>query len=45
MVSTMRPKDEGELVAVVSAACSLVAERGLVGLTLTDIAEAAFSSC
>ena len=37
----MRLKDEAKLDAVIAATCTLAAERGLVGLTLTDIAKAA----
>lgn len=37
----MRPKDEKKLDAVVAATCRLAAERGLLGLTLADIAKAA----
>jgi len=37
----MKPKDEKKLDAVVAATCRLTAERGLLGLTLTDIAKAA----
>lgn len=37
----MKPKDEKKLEAVVAATCQLAAERGLFGLTLTEIAKAA----
>lgn len=37
----MKPKDEKKLDAVVAATCRLAAERGLFGLTLTEIAKAA----
>lgn len=37
----MKPKDEKKLNAVISATCRLAAERGLLGLTLTEIAKAA----
>lgn len=37
----MKPKDEKKLEAVIVATCRLAAERGLFGLTLTDIAKAA----
>lgn len=37
----MKPKDEKKLDAVVAATCRLAAERGLLGLTLTEIAKAA----
>lgn len=37
----MKPKDEKKLEAVVAATCRLAAERGLFGLTLTEIAKAA----
>jgi AcrR family transcriptional regulator len=38
---TMKPKDEKKLDAVVAATCRLAAERGLLGLTLAEIAKAA----
>ncbi|MFA8356918.1 TetR/AcrR family transcriptional regulator [Burkholderia ubonensis] len=37
----MKPKDEKKLDAVIAATCRLAAERGLFGLTLTEIAKAA----
>lgn len=37
----MKLKDESKLVAVVAATCRMAAERGLLGLTLSDIAKAA----
>lgn len=37
----MKPKDEKKLEAVVAATCRKAAERGLLGLTLSDIAKAA----
>ncbi|HEY9102335.1 TetR/AcrR family transcriptional regulator [Chitinimonas sp.] len=37
----MKPKDEKKLDAVLTATCRLTAERGLLGLTLTEIAKAA----
>ena len=37
----MKPKDEKKLDAVIVATCRLAAERGLLGLTLTDIAKEA----
>lgn len=37
----MKPKDEKKLDAVITATCRLATERGLLGLTLTDIAKAA----
>jgi TetR/AcrR family transcriptional regulator, repressor of fatR-cypB operon len=37
----MKPKDEKKLDAVIAATCRLAAERGLFGLTLTEIARAA----
>lgn len=37
----MKPKDEKKLEAVVAATCRLAAERGLLGLTLAEIAKAA----
>jgi AcrR family transcriptional regulator len=37
----MKLKDEKKLDAVVAATCRLAAERGLLGLTLTEIAEGA----
>lgn len=37
----MKPKDEKKLEAVVSATCRLAAERGLLGLTLGEIAKTA----
>lgn len=37
----MKPKDEKKLEAVIAATCRLTTERGLLGLTLTDIAKAA----
>lgn len=37
----MKPKDEKKLDAVIAATCRLAAERGLLGLTLTDIAREA----
>jgi TetR/AcrR family transcriptional regulator, repressor of fatR-cypB operon len=37
----MKPKDERKLEAVISATCRLAAERGLLGLTLSQIAKAA----
>jgi TetR/AcrR family transcriptional regulator, repressor of fatR-cypB operon len=37
----MKPKDEKKLEAVIDATCRLAAERGLFGLTLTEIAKAA----
>jgi AcrR family transcriptional regulator len=39
--ATMRLKDDAKLDAVVAATCRLAAERGLLGLNLTDIAKAA----
>jgi len=41
MVAAMKPKDEKKLDAVLTATCRLTAERGLLGLTLTEIAKAA----
>lgn len=37
----MKPKDERKLDAVVAATCHMAAERGLLGLTLSEIARAA----
>lgn len=37
----MKPKDEKKLAAVVAATCRMAAERGLLGLTLSEIAKAA----
>ena len=37
----MKPKDEKKLDAVVAATCRLATDRGLLGLTLSDIAKAA----
>jgi len=37
----MKPKDERKFEAVISATCRLAAERGLLGLTLSQIAKAA----
>ncbi len=37
----MKPKDEKKLDAVVAATCRMAAERGLLGLTLSEIAKAA----
>lgn len=37
----MKPKDEKKLNAVVAAACRMASERGLLGLTLSEIAKAA----
>lgn len=37
----MKPKDEKKLDAVVAATCRMAAERGLLGLTLGEIAKAA----
>lgn len=37
----MKPKDEKKLDAVIAATCRLAAERGLLGLTLTEIAKVA----
>ena len=37
----MKPKDEKKVEAVVAATCRMAAERGLLGLTLTEIASAA----
>lgn len=37
----MKPKDEKKLDAVVAATCRMAAERGLLGLTLGEIAQAA----
>lgn len=37
----MKPKDEKKLDAVIAATCRLATERGLLGLTLTEIAKTA----
>jgi AcrR family transcriptional regulator len=41
MMISMKPKDEKKLDAVITATCRLAAERGLFGLTLTEISKAA----
>ncbi|KRA74723.1 hypothetical protein ASD78_10365 [Lysobacter sp. Root667] len=41
MMPSMKQKDEKKLDAVIAATCRLAAERGLLGLTLTEIAKAA----
>lgn len=41
MIAVMKPKDEKKLEAVIAATCRLAAERGLLGLTLAEIAKAA----
>ncbi|MCH8621070.1 TetR/AcrR family transcriptional regulator [Undibacterium sp. TS12] len=37
----MKPKDEKKLAAIIATTCRMAAERGLLGLTLIDIAKAA----